>query len=93
MAHRPVVPADPKAQTRPVGPGEVEALAIVDVDGPYPVTIDENAGGRTVVDRDPFGPVEAKQEVGSSDQRMGDAHVGAEVTSDHDVVARRETAL
>jgi hypothetical protein len=93
LADRPVVPTNPKAQSRPVRTGKVDALAVVDVDRPYPVTIDENTGGRTVVDRDPSGPVEAQQQVGASDQGMRNAHVGTKVTADHHIMTRRETAL
>jgi hypothetical protein len=94
LADSPFVPSNPEPQTWPVGPREVDALAIMDVDHPHLVTIDENAGGRTVVDRYPFAPVEAQQQVGAGDQRMGNAHVGTEVASnDNNVMAWRETAL
>jgi hypothetical protein len=87
------VTSDLEGQTRPVGPSDVDALAIVDVDPPHPLAADENPGGRTVVDRYPFAPIEAQQQVRAGDQRMGNAHVGAEVTSDHHITAGREAAL
>ena len=55
------------------------------------MTVDERPCRRTVVDRYPFAAIEAQQQVCAGDQRMGNAHVGAQVTSDDHIVAWRET--
>jgi hypothetical protein len=87
-----VVTSDFKGQAWPVRLSDVDALAIPDVDHPYPLTVDECPCWRTVVDRHPVASIEAQQQVCAGDQRMGNAHVGTEVTSDDHIVAWREHA-
>jgi hypothetical protein len=84
------VPADLKPQQWPIGISDVDALAVVDVDHRHPPAIDESPVQRTVVDRQPPTLVEPQQQMGTRNQRMGEAHVGPEVAPDHHVVACRE---
>ncbi len=72
-----------EGQTRPVGLSDVDALAIADVDNRHPATIDEHPVRRIIGDREPPALLKAQQQVRASNERMGDTHVGAEVTSDH----------
>jgi hypothetical protein len=87
------VPPDLKVQQRPVGISDVDALAVVDVDHRYAATVGERPVQRIVVDRQPAALIETQQQMGTRDQRMRDAHVGAQVASDHYVVACREGAF
>jgi hypothetical protein len=88
-----VVAPDLEGQLWPVGISDVEALAVVDVDHRHPAAVDERPVQRTVVDRQPPALVEAQQKVGARNQRVGDAHVSAEIPPDHDVVTRCEGAF
>jgi hypothetical protein len=88
-----MVPSDLEDQQRPVRVSDVDGLAVADVDQRDPVTVDVGAVQRIVVDRQPAALIEAQQQVGARDQRVGDAHVGAQVTADHHIVARRERAF
>jgi hypothetical protein len=85
--------SDREAQTRPVRPSYVNALAIADVDHPHSATVDENPRRRPAVDRYPFALIETQQQVRASDQRMGNTHVGTKVTSYDDIIACCETPL
>jgi hypothetical protein len=87
------VTSDQEAQTRPVRPSYIDALAIPDVDHPHPATVDEHPRRRPVVDRHPFALIETQQQVRAGDQRIGNAHVGTKVTSNDDIMACGETAL
>jgi hypothetical protein len=77
----------------PVGVADVDGLAVVDVDYRHPTPVDVGAVQRTVVDCEPAPLLEAKQQMGARDERMGDAHVGAQVASDNHVMTRGESAL
>ena len=85
--------SDLEGQTGSVRHSDVDALAITDVDHPHPATVDEHPSRGAVVDRYPFALIEAQQHVRAGELRMGNAHVGAKVTSNDDIVAWRETAL
>ncbi|OBG67696.1 hypothetical protein A5704_09140 [Mycobacterium sp. E735] len=80
------MPPDLEHQLRPVRVPDVEALTVVDVDDRHPPAVHESAVERTVVDRQPPALVEAQQQVRAGDERVGDAHVGAQIPPDHDVV-------
>ena len=88
-----LVAPDLERQLRPVGIADVDALAVVDVDHRHPAAVDESSVERAVVDRQPPALVEAQQQVGARDQRVRDAHVGAEVAPDHHVMACGEGAF
>ena len=87
----PTVPPDLEPQRRPIGIADVDARAVLDVDHRHPPAVDEGPVERTVVDRQPPALIEPQQQMGARNQRVGDAHVGPEVTPDHHVVARRES--
>jgi hypothetical protein len=87
------VTSDQEGQTWPVRSCDVDALTIADVHHPHAATVDEHPSRRTVVDRYPFAPIEAQQQVCAGDERMGNAHVGAEITSNDHILTCRETAL
>jgi hypothetical protein len=87
------VTSDQEGQAWPVRPSEVDALAIAHVERPHPATVDEYPSWRTVVDRYPFAPIEAQQQVRAGDQWMSNAHVGTEVASNDHLMSCRETAL
>ena len=82
--------ADLEGQLRTVGVADVEALTVVDVDDGHPPAVDVHPVEAAVVDGDPPALVEPQHQVGAGDQRMCDTDVGAQVTADDDVVARRE---
>jgi hypothetical protein len=84
------VVADFEGQLRPVGVSDVDGLAVVDVDHRHPPAVDESPVQRTVVDRQPPALVEAQQQMGTRNQGVRDAHVGAQIAPDHHVVTRRE---
>jgi hypothetical protein len=85
--------SDLEGQARPVGLSDVDALAIADVDHRYTATVDVDPITRAVVDRHPPALIESEQQMGARDRRVRDAHVGAQVASNDDLVACRETAL
>jgi hypothetical protein len=87
------VAADFEGQLRPVGISDVDGLAVMDVDYRHPVAVDESPVERTVVDRQPPALVEAQQQMGARNQRVGDAHVGPEIAPDHHIVTRCEGAF
>ena len=89
----PLVAPDLEGQQWPVGISDVDALAVVDVDHRHPAAVDESPVERTVVDRQPPALVEAQQQMGARNQRVRDAHVGAEIAADHHVVTRCEGAF
>ena len=93
LPDRPVVAPDEKGQPWPVRPGNVDALAVANIHHLHPATVEKHAGRRTVVDRNPFAPIEAQQQMCAGDERMGNPHVGAEVSSHDHVLACREAAL
>jgi hypothetical protein len=78
---------------RPIGIADVDRLTVVDVDHRRSTAVDESAVQRTVVDGQPAALVETQQQVSPGDQGMGDAHVGAEIASNDDVVTRCESTL
>jgi hypothetical protein len=82
---------DHEAQGRPVGTPDVDALTVSDIDDGHPGTIDEHTARRPVVDCYPFASIETQQRVSARDPRMGDAHVGSEVTSHDQIIARGKT--
>jgi hypothetical protein len=86
------VPADLERQLRPVGVADVEALAVVDVHGGHSPVVDVHPVEAAVVDRDPAALVEPQHKVCAGDQRMCDTDVGAKITADYDVVARRKAS-
>ena len=81
-----------EGQLRPVWIADVELLTVLDVDGGHPAPVDEHPVEAAVVDRDPAALVEPQHQVRSRDQRMGDAHIGAEVAADDDIITGREGA-
>ena len=93
LTDRALVMSDFEGHPRPVGLADVDALAVVDVDHRHPLAFDEHPVERVVVDRHPPALIEAQQHVRAGDQRVGHAQVGAQVTADDHVAARREAAL
>ena len=89
----PRVVADLERKLWPVGIADVDALAVVDVDHRHPAAVDVGAVQRTVVDGQPAPLIEAQQQMSTRDQRMRDAHVGAQIAPDHHVMACGEGAL
>ena len=87
-----LVPADLESQLRSVGVADVEALTVVDVDRGHPPVVDVHPVEAAVVDGDPAALVEPQHKVCAGDQRMCDTDVGAKVTADNYVVARREAS-
>jgi hypothetical protein len=87
------VAPDLEPQQGSVGIADVEALAVVEVDHRHSPAVDESPIERTVVDRQPPALVEAQQQMGPRDQRVCDAHIGAEIAPDHHVMACGEGAL
>ncbi|OBK28678.1 hypothetical protein A5659_05565 [Mycobacterium sp. 1165196.3] len=85
--------ADVKRQQRPVRVADVEGLPVVDLDHRHPPAVDESAVERTVVDRQPLALVEAQQQVGTRNQRVGDTHVRSQIAPDYYIVARCEGAF
>jgi len=88
-----LVAPDLERQLWSVGVSDVDALPVVDVDHRHPPTVDESPVERTVVDRQPPALVEAQQQMGPRDQRVRDAHVGAEIAPDHHVMTRGKGAF
>jgi hypothetical protein len=88
-----LVAPDLEGQLRPVGISNVDALAVVDVDHRHPAAVDESPVERTVVDRQPPALVKAQQQMGARNQRVRDAHVGAEIAPDHHVMTGCEGAF
>jgi len=87
------VASDLESQLRPIGIADVDGLTVVDVDHRRSATVDESPVQRTVVDGLPAALVETQQQVRPGDQGMGDAHVGAKIAPDDDVVTRCESTL
>lgn len=92
-SRHPHVPPHLEAQERTVGVSDVQALAVIDLDHGYATAVDERLVQRIVVDRQPSALIETQEEMSTRDQRMGDPHIGAQVSSDHHVVARCEGAF
>ena len=88
-----VVASDLESQLRPIGIADVDGLAVVDVDHRHAAPVDVGAVQRAVVDGQPAALVEAQQQVCPGDQRMCDAHVGAQIAANHDVVTCGEGTL
>src|SRR5258705_2671771 len=84
--------ADLERQARTVGIADVDLLAVRNVDCGHPPPVCVHAVEAAVVEGDPAALVEPQHQVGARDQRVGDADVGAEVATDHDIVAWREGA-
>jgi hypothetical protein len=84
--------ADLERQAGAIGIADVDLLAVLDVDRGRPAPVDVHAVEAAVVDRDPAALVEPQYQVGARDQRVGDADIGTEVASDHDIIAWRESA-
>jgi hypothetical protein len=78
---------------RPIGIADIDGLTVVDVDHRDAAPIDVGPVQRTVVDGQPAPLIETQQQMRPGDQRMRDAHVGAEIASDHHVVTRCEGTL
>ncbi len=89
---RTLMAADLERQQRPVGVADVELLAVGDVGGGHAATVEEHPVEAAVVDGDPPALVEPQHQMGTGDQGVGDADVGAQIPADDDVVAGREGA-
>ena len=89
-AGRSLMAADVEGQQRTVGVTEMDLLTVDDVDSRHPSSVDEDAVERTVVDGEPSALLESQHQMGARDQRVGDADVGAQVSTDDDVVAGRK---
>jgi len=87
------VASELETQLGPIGIANVDGLTVVNVDHRRSTAVDESPVQRTVVDGQPTALVETQQQVGPGDQGMGDAHVGAEIASDDDIVTRCESTL
>lgn len=85
------MPTDFEGQPRTVRITDVEGLAVVDVDGRYPASIDEHTVEAAVVDRHPTVVVVPHHQVRAGDQRMGNAYVGAQIATDHHIIAGSES--
>jgi hypothetical protein len=84
------MPPDLETQLRPIRVADVEALAVVEIDGGNSLVVDIHPVEAAVVDGDPPALVEPQYKVCAGDQRMCDSDVGAKVAADDHVVARRE---
>jgi hypothetical protein len=82
--------SDLEDQARPVGVADVDALAVANVDHSCPSPVDERALLRSVVNRQPPALIEAQQQMHAGDLGVRDAHVGAQVTPDDDIVTCSE---
>ena len=85
-----LVSPDLETQLRPIGIADVEVLTVLQVDRGHAPVVDVHPVEAAVVDGDPPALVEPQHKVCARDQWMCDTDVGAEVTSDNDVVARRK---
>ena len=91
-ANGPFVPAHLETQLGAVRIADVDALAVLDVDGRHPASVHVHAVEAAVVDRDPPALVEPQHQVCPGDQGVGDAYVGAQVATDDDIISRGEVA-
>ncbi|GAB3010319.1 hypothetical protein MBOU_26300 [Mycobacterium bourgelatii] len=87
------MPAELEVQRRTIWIADVDPLTVVDVDARHPTVVHVQPVEAAVVDSGPPALVIAQQQVDPGDQRIGDADVGAQVTSDSYIVARCEGAL
>ena len=92
-AGHPHVASHLESQLRPVGIADVDDLTVVDVDHWHPAPVDVRPVQRPIVDSQPVALFEAQQQMRARNQRMRDAHVGPEVTSDDHVMARCKSTL
>ena len=81
-----------KISCGPSGLPMLMLLAVLDIDGGHPASVDEHPVEAAVVDGDPPALIEPQHQMRAGDQGMGDADIGAEVAADDDVVAGREVA-
>jgi len=89
----PLVASELERQLRPIGIADVDGLTVVDVDHRRAAAVDEGPVQRTVVDGLPAALIETQQQMRPGDEGMGDAHVGAQIAPDDDVVTRCERTL
>jgi len=88
-----MVPADLESKRRAVGIADVDPQPILDVDDRDAATVDIKAVEAAIVDGDPSALVIPQDQVAARDQGVSDSQIGAKVTPDHYIVARRERAF
>jgi hypothetical protein len=81
-----------ESHQRAVWVAEVDPHAIGDVGNGHALAIDEHSVQAAVVDRHPSALVEAQVHMRARDQVVGNAHVGAQVSTNYHVVACRKGA-
>ena len=86
-------PAELESQPRPVRITDVDDLPVADVYRQHLTPVNEHSIERAVVDRHPLAVFEAQHHMCPRHQRMGQANIGSQITSDHHVMTRREGAF
>jgi hypothetical protein len=86
------LPAHLERQQRTVRVADVDVLAVLDVNGRHPASVDVHPVEAAVVDGYPPALIEPQHEVCAGDQWVGDADIGAKVATDNDIVSSGEGA-
>jgi hypothetical protein len=85
--------AELERQPGTIGIADGDGLPVVDLYHRHPPMVDEHAVETAVVDGHPPASLESQHHMRARHQWMCDAHVGAQVATDDNVMAGRESTV